>query len=246
LVQDYRGLNKVTVRNRYPIPLTSELIDQLREARYFTHLDLRNGYNNVRIKEGHEYKLAFNTPIGLFKPLVMYFGMTNTPGAFQSLMNEIFRDMIINMLIVIYLDDILIFSKSLTEQHKTTKEVLQRLWLHDLYLKPEKCKINKLKTEFLGLIVSEGQIEMDPVKLSRVADWPMPKKLKDIQAFMGFANFYRRFIKHFSEIVRPMNNLTKKNTPWNWGLEQQKAFDILKKKFTEAPVLRMAVMSSYI
>jgi len=119
-VQDYRGLNEVTVRNRYPIPLTSELIDQLREAKYFTHLDLRNGYNNVRIKEGHEYKLAFNTPIGLFEPLVMYFGMTNAPGAFQSLMNEIFRDMIINMLIVIYLDDILIFSKSLTEQHKNT------------------------------------------------------------------------------------------------------------------------------
>jgi len=218
----------------------SELIDQLREAKYFTHLDLRNGYNNVRIKEGHKYKLAFNTPIGLFEPLVMYFGMTNAPGAFQSLMNEIFRDMIINMLIVIYLDDILIFSKSLTEQHKTTQEVLRRLRLHDLYLKPEKCEFNKLKTEFLGLIVSEGQIEMDPVKLSGVADWPTPKKLKDIQAFMGFANFYRRFIKDFSEIARPMNDLTKKNTLWNWDTEQQQAFDILKKKFTEAPVLKMA------
>ena len=102
----------------------SELIDQLREAKHFTHLDLKNSYNNIRIKKGHEYKLAFNTPIGLFEPLVMYFGMTNAPGAFQSLMNEIFRDMIINMLIVVYLDDILIFSKSLTKQHKTTREVL--------------------------------------------------------------------------------------------------------------------------
>jgi len=155
-------------------------------------------------------------------------------------MNEIFRDMIINMLIVIYLDNILIFSKSLTEQHKMTQEVLRRLRLHDLYLKPEKCKFNKLKTEFLGLIISKGQIEMDPVKHSGVTDWPTPKKLKDIQAFMGFANFYRRFIKDFSEIARPMNDLTKKNTLWNWGAEQQQVFKILKKKFTEAPVLKMA------
>ena len=115
-VQDYRNLNNVTIKNRYPIPLTSELIDQLREAKYFTHLDLRNGYNNIRIKKGHEYKLAFQTPIGLFEPLVMYFGMSNAPGAFQALMNEIFKDMIIPCLIVVYLDDILIFSRT-KEEH---------------------------------------------------------------------------------------------------------------------------------
>ena len=238
-VQDYRALNAVTVRNRYPIPLSSDLVDQLREARYFTHLDLRNGYNNIRIKKGHEYKLAFQTPIGMFEPLVMYFGMTNAPGAFQSLMNEIFRDMIINNQVVVYLDDILIFSKTLEEHRRLNREVLRRLRLHDLYLKPEKCEFEKLSTEFLGLIISEGNTGMDPTKLSGVADWPTPKKLKDIQGFMGFANFYRRFIKDFSEIARPLNDLTKKNTTWEWGEKQQLAFLNLKKEFTTAPVLRM-------
>ncbi len=127
----------------------------------------------------------------MFEPLVMYFGMTNAPGAFQSLMNEIFRDLIMNNQLVVYLDDILIFSKTLDEHRKFVREVLRRLRLHDLYLKPEKCKFEKLETEFLGLIISEGNIGMDPIKLSGVMDWPTPKKLKDIQGFMGFANFYR-------------------------------------------------------
>ena len=238
-VQDYRNLNSVTTKNRYPIPLTSELIDQLREAKYFTHLDLRNGYNNIRIKEGHEYKLAFQTPIGLFKPLVMYFGMSNAPGAFQALMNEIFKDMIVLCLIVVYLDDILIFSRTKEEHTRDVREVLTRLRKHDLYLKPEKCKFNKKETEFLGIIVSDGHIKMDPIKLTGVANWSTPKKLKEVQAFMGFANFYRRFIKNFSEIARPLNNLAKKNTPWKWEEEQQRAFMELKKKFTEEPILWM-------
>ena len=189
-VQDYRGLNTVTIRNRYPIPLTSELVDQLREAKYFTHLDLRNGYNNIRVKEGHEHKLAFQTPLGLFELLVMYFGMTNAPGAFQSLMNEIFRDMISNRKIVVYLDDILIYSKTLEQHREIVREVLRRLKQHNLYLKPEKCKFEKLQTEFLGLIVSKGKIAMDPIKMAGVADWPTPRKLKESQGFMGFANFY--------------------------------------------------------
>jgi hypothetical protein len=238
-VQDYRGLNTVTVRNRYPIPLSSELVDQLREAKYFTHLDLRNGYNNIRIKKGHEYKLAFQTPLGLFEPLVMYFGMTNAPGAFQSLMNEIFQDMIMKGQIAVYLDDILIYNKEIGEHQKTVTEVLRRLRLHDLYLKPEKCEFHKLRTEFLGLIISEGSVEMDPIKLSGVADWPTPRRLKDVQGFMGFANFYRRFIKGFSEIARPMNNLAKKDKIWKWEEEQQNAFDELKRAFTTAPVLKM-------
>jgi len=157
-IQDYRALNTVTVRNRYPIPLTSDLVDQLREAKYFTHLDLRNGYNNIRIKEGHKHKLAFQTPLGLFEPLVMYFGMTNAPRAFQSLMNEIFRDMITKGSLVVYLDDILIYSKTIEQHREIVREVLNRLKTHDLYLKPEKCEFEKLQTEFLGLIISEGKI----------------------------------------------------------------------------------------
>ena len=184
-------------------------------------MDLRNGYNNVQIKKGYEYKLAFQTPIGLFEPLVMYFGMSNAPGAFQALMNEIFRDLIMNNQVVVYLDNILIYSKTIEEHRRINREVLRRLREHDLYLKPEKCKFKKLRTEFLGLIRSEGKVKMDPIKLSGVADWPTPRKLKDVQGFMGFTNFYRRFIKDFSEIMRPMNNLTKKNTPWKWEKEQE-------------------------
>ena len=190
LVQDYRALNDVTVKNRYPIPLSSDLVDYLQEAKYFTHLNLRNGYNNIRIKKGHEYKLAFQTPLGLFEPLVMYFGMTNTLGAFQALMNHIFRDLIINNQVAVYLDDILIYSKTIEEHRKIVNQVLQRLADYDLYLKPEKCKFDKTKTEFLGLIISQGNIEMDPIKIKGVSEWPTPKKLKDVQAFMGFTNFY--------------------------------------------------------
>ena len=238
-VQDYRALNEVTVKNRYPIPLSSDLVDQLREAKYFTHLDLRNGYNNIRIKKGHEYKLAFQTPIGLYEPLVMYFGMTNAPGAFQALMNEIFRDLIMDNKVAVYLDDILIYSKTMKEHIEIVNEVLQRLQDNDLYLKPEKCEFHKTKTEFLGLIISEGNIEMDPIKLKGVADWPTPRKLKDVQGFMGFANFYRRFIQDFSEIARPLNNLTKKSVTWTWDKEHEAAFQSLKKKFIEAPCLKM-------
>ena len=120
----------------------------------------------------------------------MYFGMTNAPGAFQVLMNHIFRDLIINNQVAVYLDDILIYSKMLEEHRKIVNQVLQRLAEYDLYLKPEKCEFDKTKTEFLGLIISQGNIEMDPVKIKGVSEWPTPKKLKDVQAFMGFANFY--------------------------------------------------------
>ena len=154
-------------------------------------------------------------------------------------MNNIFRDLIISNQVAVYLDDILIYSKTLEEHREVVKQVLHRLAENDLYLKPEKCEFDKTKTEFLGLIISQGNIEMDPIKIKGVSDWPTPKKLKDVQAFMGFANFYRRFIKDFSEIARPMNNLTKKNTTWEWGEKQEKAFQYLKLRFTEAPVLKM-------
>jgi len=119
------------------------------------------------------------------------------------------------------------------------KEVLNRLRQNDLYLKPEKCNFDQQKTEFLGLLISANRVEMDPVKLTGVKDWPTPKKLKEVQAFIGFANFYRRFIKNFSEIARPLNNLAKKDTPFTWGESQQEAFNTLKETFLTAPILKM-------
>jgi hypothetical protein len=152
LVQDYRMLNEMTVKNKYPLPLISELVNQLQGAKYFTKLDVRWGFNNVRIEDGDEWKAAFRTNRGLFKPLVMFFGLTNSPATFQTMMNDIFSDMISEGVVVVYLDDILIFTKDLDEHRWITQRVLGRLAEHELYLRPEKCEFEKTRIEYLGLM----------------------------------------------------------------------------------------------
>jgi hypothetical protein len=239
-VQDYRKLNEKTVKNAYPLPRSQDLIDSLTDATLFSKMDVRWGYNNIRIKEGDEWKAAFKTPFGHHEPIVMYFGLMNSPATFQTMMNEIFRDLREGKTVVVYIDDILVFTNHNHEKHwKIVHEVLQILQDNDLYLKPEKCSFKKEKIEFLGLIIGGGTISMDPVKVEGVKKWPVPTCVKDIQAFMGFANFYRRFILGFSDVARPMNELLKKDTKWSWGDRQQKAFDTLKEHFTTAPVLVM-------
>ncbi|SJL15525.1 uncharacterized protein ARMOST_19025 [Armillaria ostoyae] len=189
-VQDYRKLNEMTIKNRYPLPLISELIDKLQGAKYFTKLDVRWGYNNVRIKEGDEHKAAFRTNRGLFEPTVMFFGLTNSPATFQWMMNDIFKDLIASGKVTIYLDDILIFTKDLDEHRRIVRQVLQKLRENKLFLKAEKCEFEVLETEYLGVIISEGQVRMDPVKLAGIAEWPTPTKKKELQSFLGFTNFY--------------------------------------------------------
>ncbi|GLB34315.1 putative retrotransposable element tf2 155 kda protein type 1-like [Lyophyllum shimeji] len=237
LVQDYRALNAITVKNRYPLPLISELINNLRGARYFTKLDVRWGYNNVRIKEGDEWKAAFRTNRGLFEPLVMFFGLTNSPATFQTMMNDIFRDLIAQGVVCVYLDDILIYTKTLEEHRRITRIVLDRLREHRLFLKPEKCEFERTEIEYLGLIISHGTASMDPVKVAGVAEWPVPKNKKEVQSFLGFTNFYRRFIRDFSHHARPLFDLTAKDVAWTWGSGQQDAFDSLKRAITSKPVL---------
>jgi hypothetical protein len=168
LVQDYRMLNDMTVKNKYPLPLISKLVNQLRGAKYFTKLDVRWGINNVRIQEGDEWKATFRTNQGLFEPLVMFFGLTNSPATFQTMMNDMFTDMISEGVVVVYLDDILIFTKDLEEHRRITDRVLGRLAEHQLYLRPEKCEFEKTRIEYLGLIISENRVEMDPVMRSTV------------------------------------------------------------------------------
>jgi hypothetical protein len=189
LVQDYRMLNDMTVKNKYPLPLISKLVNQLCGAKYFTKLDVRWGFNNVRIQEGDEWKAAFRTNRGLFEPLVMFFRLTNSPTTFQTMMNDMFTDMISEGVVVVYLDDILIFTKDLAEHRRITHRVLGRLAEHQLYLRPEKCEFEKTRIEYLGLIISENQVEMDPVKVAGVADWPEPCNKREVQSFLGFANF---------------------------------------------------------
>ncbi|KAJ3550673.1 hypothetical protein NMY22_g304 [Coprinellus aureogranulatus] len=226
-VQDYRKLNEITVKNRYPLPLVSDIINRLQGAKYqglfkvrstlakyFSKFDVRWGYNNVRIKEGDGWKAAFATNQGLFEPLVMFFSLTNSPATFQALMNSIFADLIVKGKVAVYLDDILIFTATLEEHREIVNEVLTRLRKHDLYLRPEKCEFEKTEIEYLGLVIRKGEIRMDPAKVEAVRNWPIPKNLREVRGFLGFANFYRRFIKNFSKIAGPLNDLTKKDTPW--------------------------------
>jgi len=237
--QDYRYLNEGTIKNAYPIPLVSELTDKLKEAKIFTKLDLRWGYNNVRIKKGDEWKAAFKTNEGLFEPRVMFFGLCNSPATFQNMMNDIFRDMIDEGWLVIYIDDMLLFSKDPKEHRERTLRVLQRLKENDLFLKGEKCKFDVTEVEFLGMILRPGEIAMDPSKLAGIKDWPTPSNLKAVRSYLGFCNFYRRFIPYYSDIARPLNDLTRKDRQWKWTTECQKSFDTLKQRFGEAPVLKM-------
>jgi len=237
LVQDYHALNAVTVKNRYPLPLISQLISQLRRAKYFTKLDIRWGFNNIRIKPRDEWKAAFRTNHGLFKDLVMFFGMTNSPATFQTMMNDIFRTLIAEGIMVVYLDDILIFTETEEEHEQVVWRVLEVLAEHKLFLHLEKCEFHWKRIEYLGLVISENKVEMDPVKVARVRDWPTPENRTDVQAFIGFVNFYRHFIRDFSTITRPLFDLTCSDKAWNWDTKERDAFECLKTAVTITLVL---------
>ncbi len=172
------------------MPLISELIDKLCGVKYFTKLDICWGYNNIQIKEGDEEKAAFRMNRGLFEPTVMFFGLTNLPVMFQWMMNNIFRDLIGEGKVTIYLDNILIFSKDLKEHQEIVRHVLQRLRENKLFLKAKKCEFKVLETEYLSVIISENSICMDPVKITGIAEWPTPTKKWELQSFLGFTNFY--------------------------------------------------------
>jgi len=236
-VQDYHPLNAITVKNAAPIPLIPELVDKLLGARFFTKLDVRWGYNNIRVREGDEWKTAFKTPMGLYESTVMTFRLCNAPTTFQPFMDIEFGPLIKGGHVVIYLDDILIYATTITELVYWTHKVFQLLLKLDLYLRPAKCSFNQTLVEYLGLIISEGKLCMDPVKLKAVQDWPKPKKVKDIQQFLGFCNFYCRFVQDYSTLARPLFDLTKKDTPWAWTHLQETAFTVLQHALTSAPVL---------
>ena len=195
LVQDYRALNSVMVKNKYPLLLISELMSQLCEARYFTKLD-------IRIKPRNEWKAAFRTNWGLFKPLVMFFEMTNSPATFQTMMNNIFWNLIAEDIVEIYLDNILIFTKTEEEHAQAVRRVLQVLQENKLFLHLEKYEFCKKQIECLGLVILENKVSIDLVKVAGVQEWPTLENKTDIQAFLGFVNFYWRFIWDFSAKAR--------------------------------------------
>jgi hypothetical protein len=216
---------------------------QLKGAKYFTKLDMCWDYNNVWIRKGDKWKAAFKTNKGLFEPTVMFFGMCNSPATFQAMIDDIFMTMIDNRPVIVYMDDILIFADTKEELEQITKLVLEKLREHNLFLKAKKCKFCQTRIEYLGMIIEEGKISMDAVKLGGIRDWPVPTTLKQTRSFLGFGNFYRKFISHYSELARPLNDLIKKDKKFEWTTDCQKAFDTMKKRFTEEPVLLMTDQS---
>ncbi|KAG8725221.1 hypothetical protein FRC09_005676 [Ceratobasidium sp. 395] len=233
---DYRRLNDMTVKNVYPLPQTNNLIEKLCGAAIFTKLDLKWGYNLVRIKEGDEWKTAFKTKYGLFEYLVMPFGLTNAPATFQHFMNDILRD-ILDIFVIVYLDNILIFSKSKELHKEHVKEVLSRLKKHGLYCNLEKCFFDVEEIDYLGLIVSPEGVKVDQEKVTKAIEWGTPFLVKTLQEFLGFVNFYRKFVPNYSRVAAPLFQLLSKEQPWVWEKEQEEAFKALRSALRSAPLL---------
>jgi len=205
MVMDYQKLNRQTVKNNYSLLLITELVDNMGSKQVFTKMDLRWDYNNVCIKEGDEWKAAFTTHVGSFEPVVMFFGMTNSPATFQAMMNEILRDMINQGKVVAFVDDVLVGTEMKEEHDELVDEVLKRLEENDLYVKPEKCVWKVRKVPFLGVVMGERRVEMEEDKVEGVLKWPTPQCVRDVRKFLGLANYYRRFVKNFAKVVLPMN-----------------------------------------
>ena len=238
LCVDFRAVNKITVKNRYPLPLISEMLDRVRSAKIFTKLDLRGAYNLIRIREGDEWKTAFRTRYGQFEYKVMPFGLTNAPATFQAYIDSCLGEYLDDFA-VCYLDDILIYSDNPDEHEDHVKKVLQRLSEFGLYCKPSKCEFSVTEVGFLGFILSQNGISMEPDRISTIEDWPTPTSVKDVQVLLGFANFYRRFIRKYAKLTAPISDLLKgKSKKWEWTREAEKAFQKLKAAFMEAPILQ--------
>jgi RNase H-like domain found in reverse transcriptase/Reverse transcriptase (RNA-dependent DNA polymerase) len=216
--------------------LTSKLQDTLSRANVFTKIDLKHAYHLIQIAAGDEWKTALHTRYGSFEWLVMPFGLTNAPGGFQRFLNGIFSDLL-DVYVIIYLDDILIFSGNKDEHFRHVSEVLKRLRKHGLYANGKKCDFHSESVDYLGHIIGPNGLQMDPAKVKVIQDWPEPRKVKDIQSFLGFVNFYRQYIHNYSNIVVPLTRLTQKNIPWNFNESCKLAFLTLKQAFISTPVL---------
>ncbi|WVZ75698.1 LOW QUALITY PROTEIN: hypothetical protein U9M48_023733 [Paspalum notatum var. saurae] len=235
---DYRALNDVTIKNKYPLPRIDDLFDQLQGACVFSKIDLRSGYHQLKIRPSDIPKTAFITRFGLYEYTVMSFGLTNASAYFMNLMNKVFMEYL-DKFVVVFIDDILIYSKTEEEHEEHLRLVLQKLRDHKLYAKLSKCEFWLDQVPFLGHIVSKGGIMVDPSKISSVMDWKVPEVVREVRGFLGLAGYYRRFIESFSRIAKPMTSLLEKGVPFNWTKERQAAFDELKKRLTTAPVLTL-------
>lgn len=233
---DYRQLNKVTIKNRYPLPRIDDLFDQVKGARIFSKIDLKSGYHQLRIQEADIHKTTFRTRYGHYEFTVVPFGLTNTPSVFMSLMNGVFRTFL-DKFIVVFLDDILVFSNSVEEHEQHLAQVLDCLRKKKLYANPEKCEFFKTEICYLGHIISGEGISVDPSKIRAIIDWPVPKSVSEVRSFLGLASYYRKFVLNFSKIAHPITSLLRKAKKFVWTVECNSAFQKLKECLTSAPVL---------
>ena len=237
MVQDYQYLNEWTIKNNYPLPLISDILENIGTKKLFTKMDLRWGYNNVRIKEGDEWKAAFMMPEGLFEPTMMFFGLTNSPATFQAMMNELLRDLINIGKVAVFIDDVIVGMETEEDHNELVVEVIKRLEENDLYVKLEKCKWRVREVEFLGVVIGPEGIKMEKEKVKGVLEWPTLKGVNDIQKFLGLVNYYRQFIEGFATVARPLHDLVKKDKKWEWTEREEKVFKELKERFIKEPVL---------
>ncbi|WVZ13820.1 hypothetical protein V8G54_011386 [Vigna mungo] len=232
---DCRAINNITIKYRHPIPRLDDMLDELHGAQIFSKIDLKSGYHQIRIK-GDEWKTAFKTKFGLYEWLVMPFGLTNAPSTFMRLMNNVLRDCI-GKFVVVYFDDILVYSQDLHNHGKQLRIVLTILRTNKLFANLDKCTFCVDSVIFLGFVVNKKGVHVDPEKIKAIQDWPPPKNVGEVRSFHGLASFYRRFVPNFSSLASPLNELVKKDVTFIWGDKQQKAFELLKEKLTQAPIL---------
>ena len=233
---DYRKLNAVTKKDVFPPPRIDDVLDQLAGMQYFSTLDLASGYWQVKMDDDSKEKTAFTTPCGLYEFLVMPFGLCNAPATFQRLMEQVLHGLI-GKCCVVYLDDILVIGETFEKHMDNLKKVLERLQEADLHLKMKKCHFVQTSAEYLGYLVSSQGISVDPRKVEAILNFPVPVDLKSLKSFLGLASYYRRFVPQFSKVAHPLYVLTKKDTPFVWGIEHQAAVETLKSLLTESAVL---------
>ncbi|KAL0463343.1 UNVERIFIED_CONTAM: Transposon Ty3-G Gag-Pol polyprotein [Sesamum latifolium] len=236
LCVDYRQLNRVTVKNKYPLPRIDDLLDQLKGATTFSKIDLRSGYWQLRIAEKDIPKTAFRTRYGHYEFLVMPFGLTNAPTAFMVLMNRTFQEYL-DRFVIIFIDDILVYSKNREEHEQHLRIVLQILKEKELYAKLSKCEFWVNQVVFLGHVISGDGVMPDPLKVKAVMEWRIPKNATEVRSFLGLAGYYRRFVEGFSIIAGPLTKLLRKGIAFQWTEQCQQSFDELKRRLTSTPIL---------
>ncbi|KAG7593973.1 Integrase catalytic core [Arabidopsis thaliana x Arabidopsis arenosa] len=235
-VRDVRAINNITVKYRHPIRRLDDMLDELHGSSIFSKIDLKSGYHQIRMKEGDEWKTAFKTKHGLYEWLVMPFGLTNAPSTFMRLMNHVLRAFI-GIFVVVYFDDILVYSKNLSEHIEHLDSVLNVLRKEELYANLKKCTFCTDNLVFLGFVVSADGVKVDEEKVKAIKEWPSPKTVGEVRSFHGLAGFYMRFVKDFSTIAAPLTEIIKKDVGFKWEQPQEEAFQSLKEKLTNAPVL---------